>query len=411
LRRYKYWLLWPLLNLRHNAWSSAVAVLGTGAAAFLVLTLLGFVRGYEAAVRRDVDRMGYDVLVTAKGCPYEAATLMLRGGVGMRYMPEGVLARIRQDPDTEAVFPMLMHPLRDPMGADAMLLLTGVEPSYAEAQGLRIKEGSWFADGSPGSPGTAGTPRAPLDLVLGYEAAELEQRHAGDPYLLPGPPGTPPLQARVLGILERSGTQLDGTLLLRLPDVQAAYGLGGRLTGVGLRLRKDARARVAEVRDRWDQEPELQAVALSRVVETLRVALDRLREVVRLLALLLAVMAGAVLLNTALLRTLGEHRRMAVLRAIGLPLRFLAAAALVENALLAGAGALLGAAATLALAPLASVRLAAYLPYSPEGNLVALPLPLAAAVLLGALGIGVLAGAPPVLRLRRLNSVLALRED
>ena len=52
----KYLLLWPLANLRQHPWVSATAVASVAAVVFVVATLAGFVRGYEAAVARDVDQ-------------------------------------------------------------------------------------------------------------------------------------------------------------------------------------------------------------------------------------------------------------------------------------------------------------------------------------------------------------------
>ena len=65
----QYTVLWPLANIRANPWISLTSILGVAGATFVVATLLGFLTGYESAVRRDVDRMGYDLLITAKGCP------------------------------------------------------------------------------------------------------------------------------------------------------------------------------------------------------------------------------------------------------------------------------------------------------------------------------------------------------
>ena len=55
---------------------------------WVLVSLLGFNRGYESALNRDIDNMGYQVMVMAKGCPYEAATLMLQGGTGLRYIEQ-----------------------------------------------------------------------------------------------------------------------------------------------------------------------------------------------------------------------------------------------------------------------------------------------------------------------------------
>lgn len=394
-RRSRYLLIWPLANLRHRPWISAVSVIGVAGAAFVVATLLGFLSGYQSAVRRDVDRLGYDLLITAKGCPYEAATLMLRGGVGLRYMPDGVVQRLRAESAVVGTWPTLIHPVREPSNPGGMALFKGVEASLAEALGLRMREGAWF----PGD-----------GVVLGYEAAELEQRHAGDRYLIPAAGSRPSTEMTVLGVLERTGTQLDGTILLPLARVQELFALPGKLTGVGVKVDASVPGALDSLRDRYNLEPDLQVVTLSQVEQALRKATEALRAVVEVLAWVLALMAAAILLNTSLLRTLGEHQQFAVLHAIGLSRGFIVVTAMAENLLLVLAGAAAGLLAATLLGGWSSDQLVGWLPYAPDGDLVVIAPAVAAAIIGGAAVIGVLASVPPLWRLRGISADLtALR--
>jgi putative ABC transport system permease protein len=386
-----YLLVWPLANLRHR-WPVTLAGVGSVAAVvFVVATLLGFVRGYEQAVERDVDRMGFDLLITARGCPYEAATLMLRGGVGLRYMPAGVVERLDADPAVRATFPTLIHPVRDPGSDGGMMLVKGVTPGFARARDLALREGAWLDEGD--------------GVVLGFEAAELSQRRAGDALLIPGLD-----EPRVvLGVLERTGSQLDGTVLMRLDRAQAAFGLADRLTGVGVQVTPESRDRLDALRAQVDNEAELQVIALDTVVAALRGAMDDLRAVVRLLAGVMGLLGLALLLNTTLLRSLGEHRRMAVLHAIGLGPGFITGAALVESLLVVGVGTAVGLVGAPLLGPLTGARLAHYLPYAPGGNLVQLDVTTVGTIALVALLSAVVATAPALIRLRLSGPLAALR--
>ncbi|MBM3296434.1 MAG: hypothetical protein FJY83_02425, partial [Candidatus Aminicenantes bacterium] len=101
-------------NLLRKKTRSALTVLGIGLSAWVLLSLLGFNRGYEAALNKDIDNLGFQVLVTAKGCPYEAATLMLKGGTGLRYLDESVERDIKNNPEVEETTPMLMQAVFDP---------------------------------------------------------------------------------------------------------------------------------------------------------------------------------------------------------------------------------------------------------------------------------------------------------
>lgn len=389
----KYLLLWPLANLRQHPWVSGTAVASVAAVVFVIATLAGFVRGYEAAVARDVDRMGFDLLVTARGCPYEAATLMLRGGVGLRYMPDGVVARLDADPAVAATYPTLIHPVRDPDSPSGMALVKGVTPAFRDARRLELVDGAWLGAGE--------------GVVLGFEAAELAQRRAGDTLLLPGMDA--PL--RVAGVLARTGSQLDGTVLMELGEVQRRFGLGDRLTGVGVQVHPDQRGALDDLRDRYDNEAELQVIALDTVTAALRSAMEDLRGVVTLLTGVLGMLGAALLGNTMLLRALSEHRRHAVLQASGFSAAWIGTAMLVETLLLVAPGAGLGLGLAAAAGGPTSTLLAGYLPYAPSGDLVALPLPLVGAIGGAAVGMGVLATLPAVLRMATGDVHAALQAD
>lgn len=397
----RYLLIWPLANIRANPWISLTSILGVAGATFVVATLLGFLAGYESSVRRDVDRMGYDLLVTAKGCPYEAATLMLRGGVGLRYMPDGVVERLRADEAVVATHPTLIHPVREPSNPQGMAIYKGVSPGLFKALGLSMAEGEWFPkDGAEAE--AAG-------VILGFEAAEFEARHAGDAYMIPGGSGRPATKTRVLGILERTGTQMDGAALLPLAQVQTLFNLPGKLTGVGVQTDPEREGASDALRERYHAEPELQVVSLSQVETALRRAMVAMGDVVTLLSVILALLAAAILVNTSLLRIMAEHSRFAALHAIGLSRRSLVAAAAVENLLLVGSGTLLGLALAMGGGGLTGDLLSDYLPYVPAGRLVTVPASVAALVLGGALALSLLTSLVPAYRLRSLGDLTDLR--
>jgi ABC-type lipoprotein release transport system permease subunit len=401
MRSLRHLLIWPLANIRHHRVISGVSVAVMASAVFLIATLLGFVNGYQSAVREDVDRLGYDLLITAKGCPYEAATLMLRGGVGLKYMPAGVVSRLNGESEVDATFPMLIHPVRNPSTEQGMTLFKGVSPGWFDTMALTLREGEWYDESADGLSGDG--------VVLGYEAAELETRHVGDPYLLYQPRTKTFVETRVRGVLERTGTQMDGTVILPVSELQARYELRGRLTGVGVKMSGADAATMTALRDRYDLEPELQVISLSKIEEALHKAMDNMRDVVELLAWILALMAAAILLNTTLLRTLSEQRRLYVLHAIGLPHWFIHAAAAIENAILVSFGTGVGLGIAAAAGPASSELLASYLPYAPAGDLVLLTTPLLAGIAAIALGIALLSTIPPLMRLAWFSDLSTLR--
>jgi len=97
-------------NLLRKKTRSALTIVGIGLSAWVLASLMGFNQGYESSLNRDIDNMGFQVILTAKGCPYEAATLMLKGGTGLRYMNESVVQEVAANPEVEKLTPMLIRP-------------------------------------------------------------------------------------------------------------------------------------------------------------------------------------------------------------------------------------------------------------------------------------------------------------
>ena len=69
-------------NLLRKKVRSSLTIIGIALSAWVLVSLLGFNQGYENSLNRDIDNMGFQLMIMAKGCPYEAATLMLKGGTG-----------------------------------------------------------------------------------------------------------------------------------------------------------------------------------------------------------------------------------------------------------------------------------------------------------------------------------------
>ena len=98
-------------NLHRRKIRSFLTIGGVGVAVAVLVSLLGFNAGYRIALEKDVSGMGYQVLVTAKGCPYELATVALAGTGSLRYLTDDTVAKIKQDKEVSELTPMLMVPL------------------------------------------------------------------------------------------------------------------------------------------------------------------------------------------------------------------------------------------------------------------------------------------------------------
>ena len=386
MKLWTYALKWPLANIGSNRTISIMSITAAALATCIVVTTLGFLSGYQQGVKRDMDGLGFDLLLTAKGCPYEAATLMLRGGTGMRYIPDGVLERLKADPDVRGIHPMLIHAVKVE-GEAGTTLFKGVGEGFFETQRLTMKSGVWLSESG--------------GLVLGSELAEFEQRKVGDDYLV----STASHQEErrpVLGILQRTGTQLDGMVLMSLRDVQRTFDLSQRLTAIGLDV---ASPRLPMVRTRYHEEEPLQVVSLSHIEDALRQATESLSSVLSMLAWALLVMTSVVLINASVLRTAAAREEHITLHRIGFSGRFMLGVAFIENMLLVGCGALVGLLTALALQGWSVSFLLSHLPYAPKGPLLSIDTVIIWAVCLSTVGVAALATLPAIVGLRKASAL------
>src|SRR5579884_241856 len=95
-------------NLRRRVVRTALTVAGVALAVTVAVSLGGFMLGYRKAIDRSINMLGFQVMIMAKGCPYEAATMMLKGGTGLLYLPSETYEKVRGDPNIESITPVFV---------------------------------------------------------------------------------------------------------------------------------------------------------------------------------------------------------------------------------------------------------------------------------------------------------------
>jgi putative ABC transport system permease protein len=384
-------------NLLRKRTRSALTVVGIGLSAWVLASLLGFNRGYDSALKKDIDNMGFQVLLTAKGCPYEAATLMLKGGTGLRYMSEGVMADILRQPEVESVTPMLMQAVFDPDRGDsgAIDAYLGVDPAtFPQMKSfLKFKQGGWFKD-----------PEARV-AVLGYEAAELEQREVGDKLLIPDKN----IELTVAGILERSGTQDDGTIFVPLRMLQKEFGQQGKLTAVGIKVGRKADTSALE--NRLYDLPDVQVVSMAQVKNTIMSLVATAKVMVFSIAVIAILIAMVGVINTILMSVFERFQEIGIMKSMGAMPKDVFRMIWTETVILCLLGGALGLALAFALAQVTDLLIRRLLPYTPTGSLVMIDGGLMLTTLAVVLGIGLVSGIYPAWRAARVRPLESIRSE
>jgi putative ABC transport system permease protein len=345
-------------NLLRKKTRTALTAGGITLSAWVLCTLLGFNKGYQQGLNRDIDNMGFQVLLTAKGCPYEAATLMLKGGTGLRYMSEAVVKTVYTNPEVEKVTPMIMQSVFDPNKGEngAISAYLGVDAgTFPEMKSyLEFKEGGWFKD------------NAAYEAVMGYEAAELEQREIGDKFLIPGVDR----EIKVVGVLKRSGTQDDGTIFLPIDAVRKLFNKQGKLTALGIRVKKCADITAFE--NKLYDLPDVQVVSMAQVKSTIMNLVNSARVIVLGIAGIALIIAMAGVINTILMSVMERYAEIGIIKSMGAMPLDVFRMIWMETAILCGLGGAAGIGLAFVTARLAEAGVRYFLPYAPNGALIAL---------------------------------------
>ena len=403
-------------NLVRRPVRTALTAGGVALAVAVAVSLGGFNLGYRQAIAGSIEQLGFQVMVMAKGCPYEAATMMLKGGSGLLYLPEEAHAQIRTDPDIEAITPIFIgiaekqnYSLDGSAAASAFTILSGVDldsfrtmkPWLKLKKGAGYDGGRWFA------------PEATNEVVMGYEAAEYEQRKVGDVFyasVVPNGKVDPELHAfTVVGVLERTGAQDDGTVFLPLRAAQTMFGRENELTIIGIKLKEFNGIRMREFEGRWLKIPEVQVVSLEQVKGALVSLVGTAQTMVAAVAVIAVLVAIIGVINSILTSVHERTGEIGVLKAVGAGRAQIFRLVWLETLLTSLAGAVPGSLLAAGGARLTDAALRHLLNIGVTQPLVRITPGLLGAAILGAVVLGLLAGIWPAGRAAGLRPVEAIR--
>jgi putative ABC transport system permease protein len=382
-------------NLLRKKIRTLLTLVGIALSAWVLVSLLGFNHGFETALNRDIDNMGFQMMLMAKGCPYEAATMMLKGGTGLKYLPESLSETVKKEPDVEQITPMLMQAVFDPNKGESggIAAYLGVEPkSYSAMKTfLKFRQGGWFTQGDA------------YEVVMGYEAAELEQREVGDMILIP----EKNVELKVVGILGRTGTQDDGTIFVPLRTLQKIFGKTDKLTTIGIKVRKDVDT--SRMETRLYELPDVQVVSLAQVKQTIMSLVSTAKVLVLSIAIIAMIIAMVGVINTILMSVHERFQEIGILKTIGAMPGDIFQLVWIETLLLCAIGGVLGICLSLALSRFTELVIRNLLPYSPKGGLVLIDANLMLFTLGAISAIGLLSGIYPAWKAGRIRPLEAIR--
>ncbi|MGD0694176.1 MAG: FtsX-like permease family protein [Terriglobia bacterium] len=402
-------------NLRRRPVRTALTVAGVALAVAVAVALGGFTLGYRGAIDKSIDMLGFQVMIMAKGCPYEAATMMLKGGTGLLYLPANTYDQVKGDPDIESITPIFIgvaqkqgSGIRDDASSSSFSVISGIDvPSYLVMKpwvtfkkGPGYSGGRWFTQGSKD------------EVVIGYEAAEYEQRKVGDTfYASITPAGKPdPVmhEFKVVGVLDRTGTQDDGTVFLPIDVARECFNRPTQLTILGIKLKQFNSFKMREFETRWLKLPEVQVVGLQQVKNTLVSLVATAQTMIAAVAAVAVIVALIGVINTILMSVYERTAEIGIMKALGARRSGVFQLIWLETLMICLAGAVAGSLMAVVGAGLVERAIKALADLGVSGSIVRITPGIVGYAVLGAVILGFFGGLYPAWRASSMRPVEAI---
>jgi putative ABC transport system permease protein len=380
-----------LRNLRRRKVRTILTIAGVAIAVAVLFSLLAFHAGYEQELTREVDNLGIHLLAVPKGCPYEAASMVIHGGIIPKYLNSTVLTDIRNIPGVSIATPILLHQF---IVNGTPHIVYGIESSDM----LRLRsywqtEGRFFTDTEKNV------------MVVGKGLAEKEELFIGQKL----PFGQKKEFFEIVGILDRTGGQEDEFHFVPLAETQRVFGKENKVNTVAVLL--DDVTRIADISDEMEKIPEVQVVTMTQVTGTIMNLVGSAKTLLFSLIAVAIVISAFGISNTLLMSVYERTRELGMLKAIGASSSDIGIMIMVETVIITTIGGISGIGGALIGSGLIEQFVRSSIPYAPSGSLIAFDPVMAAYCLVFSVLLGIVCGLYPAIRSGRLSPMEAIRSE
>ncbi len=376
-------------NLVRRRGRTALTVLGVAIAITVLFSLLSFNSGYEKQLSGELDSMGIHMLAVPKGCPYEAASLIIHGGVIPKYLSNSDVAEAKKIEGIEIASPMLLHQFYKD---EKPHIVYGIN-----IEDMKRLKPYWKVEGRFFSQNEEGT------MVIGRNLAETENLKVGD--VVPFGPDEIPFT--IVGILERTGTQDDEFHFLPLEVAQRIFGKPDQITTIAIRVNDISR--MSEISNQLERIPDMQVVTMTQIMGTIMNLVGSAQTLLISVIIIAIIISAVGIINTLLMSVNERTREFGMMKALGASGLDIGKLVVIETLLITASGGILGLLVSISGASLIEGFVKGIIPYSPAGRLMSPEPGLIGLCLLFSIGIGLICGLYPAIKSSRLTPMEAIR--
>ena len=382
-------------NLMRRRGRTVLTVLGVAISISVLFSLLAINTGYEKEMNKEMKSLGAHILAVPKGCPYEAASLVVHGGVIPKYLSERDLQNVSKIEGVDIASPLLMHQgysKNEETGKSVPHIIYGIK--MEEMRKLKPwwkVEGRFFNDDES------------RVMIVGRGLAKYHNLTVGQ--VLPfGPEGD---GFTIVGILEETGDQDDQFHFLPLSEAQRLSRKEGKITTIAVKV--DDLSRISEISAEMERIPDIQVVTMAQVMGTIMNLAASARSLLMTVIAIAMIISAFGILNTLLMSVNERTREFGMLKAIGASGLDIGKMIMAETLIITVSGGVIGVVMAVAGSSIIEGFVKGILPYSPRGSFIYISPELVGFSILFSVALGMLCGVYPALKSSRLTPMEAIR--
>lgn len=382
-------------NLLRRSGRTTLTVLGVAIAISVLFSLLSINSGYEMQLNKEVNSMGVHILAVPKGCPYEAASLIIHGGVIPKYLSDSDLGNVSQISDVEIATPMLLHQFMkkdEETGSVTPHIIYGIMMEEM----IKLKPW-WKVDGRLFSDNETHV------MLVGRDLADKENLSVGQ--TLPVGPNKESFE--IVGILDRTGDQDDQFHFFPLKEAQRVFNKQGMITTIAVKVRDVSR--IGAVSQEMEKIPDVQVVTMTQIMGTIMNLAGSAKSLLLTVIVIALIISAFGIINTLLMSVNERTREFGMMKAIGASGLDIGKMVLAETIFITLLGGILGTVAALVGSGLIEGFVKGMLPYSPGGSLISYSPELVGFALGFSVLLGLICGIYPAFKSSRLTPMEAIR--